>query len=415
MNTKKYLALFLSVLNMSVFAKKMMIRHESTSQLEVFRDKHWLNSHSWFKIVPLQEILQKNPKISYRKITDKLFFDAPEFAISPKFPHKGYFEKLFTLHIPHGRVQGERGYVFVGGKLSDEMARGDRFERLYGMPQISEKIVKKVSGRVAVIAQHGSDTLFANYYHWICEVLGRLAIFEIAGIEYDWLYVGHSKQFMKETLELWGIDFNKVIEPTDDNFCIEADELIVPSMVINTSCGHAHAGNFQHPVTLQYVREKLLKSAESKNIDTAKFCRKIFISRKDSYNSRKILNEDEIFELFAQKGFERYELSKMSVAEQIILFHNAEIVVSEQSSGLTNVIFCKPGTLVIEVFQALIDNCFWWLSHMFGLRYIPIKTLPVDVDYFADFRNKNFSLMFESFFKATNVPTDEIKKIIETL
>jgi hypothetical protein len=420
MNDKTFLVLFfLLCSHVFIFSKRVVVQRNTG--MERFKDKQWLNQNSWFQILPLQEILKKNQQIDsclknpivYRKIVDKVPFDYPEFSIALKFPHSGYFEELFILTIPQGRVQGECGYVFVDDKLSDEMARGDRFECLANIPKIPENNIQKISGRVAVIAQHGSNKNIANYYHWVCEVLGRLALLEIGGVEYDWLYVGMPKKFMKETLRLWGVNFEKIIEPTDEQFCIEADELILPSMVINTSVGHAHAGNFQHPVTLQYVKDKLLAGANKENIDCSKFSSKVFISRKDSYNARRILNEDAIFELFQKKDFERYELSKMSVPEQIILFAHAEIVVSEQGSGLTNVLFCRPNTIVVEIFQALIDNCFWWMSNALDLQYIPIKTLPIDVDYFAHFRDKNFSSIFKAVLNQTNVPLDNIKKFAD--
>lgn len=420
MKNYKFIVFIFIILSNVLYAKKMRIRSSANLSnnlpLERFKDKHWLNEHSWFKINSLCEILQKNLSITYKKIVDKINFDCPEFSISPKFPHKGYFHELFILSIPSGRVQGERGYVFINGQLPDEMARGDRFECLTNIPKIKKENVKRISGRVAVIAQHGADKQFANYYHWLYEVLGRLAMLEIAGIEYDFLYVGHSKKFMKETLELWGIDFSKIIEPTDDNFCIEADELIVPSLVINTSVGHKHAGNFQHPVTSMYIRKKLFTAAQAQNIDTSKFSKRVFISRKDAYSARKILNWDnEIFKFFEQKGFGSYELSNLSVASQIMLFYNAEVIVSEQGSGLANILFSNSETKIIEIFQALIDNCFWWISSFCRLNYFPVKALEQDTDYFADWRDNDFSQLYQSCGSQVIVSLDLIKKIIDTL
>lgn len=406
--------ILLLVATFSLYSKKIIMKPKDTGA-EKFKNKDWLNNNRWFKIIPIAEILKNNPQIAYQKVIDTIPFDAPVFSISPNFPHQGYFYELFILTIPHGKVQGERGYVFIDERLSDEMARGDRFECLEYIPKIDPSRIQKISGRVAVIAQHGSDTKFANYYHWMYEVLGRLSMLEIAGIEYDWLYVGYPKSFMKQMLELWGIDFSKIIEPSGDDFCVQADELIVPSLVINTSVGHIHAGNFQHPVTSQYVRDKLLAVAQAQKIDISAFSKRIFISRNDSYSQRKILNESEIFDLFKAKGFKSYELTKLSVLEQIMLFNNAEIVVSEQGTGLANILFCNPRTKIIELYQALIDNCFWWVSCMLNLDYMPVKTLNVDADYFADHRNRKFDLMMKACGYQTAVPLNLIKKIVEKL
>src|SRR3990167_6065799 len=91
-----------------IYCKRVIVN--KNTKIERFKDKQWLNENSWFKIVPLQEILQKNSQISYKKVVDKISFDYPEFSIASKFPHSGYFEELFILFIPQGRVQGECGY-----------------------------------------------------------------------------------------------------------------------------------------------------------------------------------------------------------------------------------------------------------------------------------------------------------------
>ncbi|MBI2345150.1 glycosyltransferase family 61 protein [Candidatus Dependentiae bacterium] len=382
--------------------------------IEFSLDKNIFNEKSWFKITPLTTILKKSPEVIYTQILDKVYFDYSKFLIAPQFPYQGYFDELFILTIPHGRVQGTFGHVFIDNMLSNEMARANRYDCLIA-PKLEEHNFLKIPGKVAVIAQHGVGQYWGNYYHTLCEVFGRLAMLEIAGIEYDYLYIPIDKRFVKEILELWGIDLDKIISPSSEYFGIQAENLIIPSLVINTSVGHKHAGNFQHPTTLEYVRKKLLQAAKYKNIDTTDFSKKIFITRKDSYNGRRILNEDEIFALFEKSGFKRYSLCSLSVAEQIILFNNAEIVVSEQGSGLANILFCNQGTQIIEIFQTLIDNCFWWVSNVCRLNYVPIKTLDVDIDYFANWWDRGLGHLAEAGNNIIAVPLDEIQKCVKTL
>lgn len=376
-------------------------------------DREEFNNQFWFKMEPLAEILKKNPQVRYTKLIDKLDFEYPQFVIAPQFPYKGSFDELFVLSIPDGRVQGACGYFLIDNKFPDEFVRANRYYCLQSLAQISENTIFQIPGKVAVIAQHGAGLFWANYYHAICEVFSRLALLELYHIEYDWLYVPTSEKFMLEALELWGIDPDKIIAPSTESFCIQAKELIVPSLVINTSVGHKHSGNFQHPVTINYVREKLLNGAQKKSVDSSNFSKRVFITRKDSlHNPRKIMNEDEVFALFEQKGFKRYSLCNLSVAEQIQLFHQAEIVVCEQGSGLTNILFCKPGTKVIELFQALVDNCFWWISHVCGLDYMPIATIPIDGNSFANWWDRGTDYLAASY-KNVYIPLDEIQKCVE--
>ena len=103
------------------------------------------------------------------------------------------------------------------------------------------------------------------------------------------------------------------------------------------------------------------------------YSKKIFISRKDG--ERNVSNEDEIFAILQTKGFERYTLSKMSVVEQIKLFAQAESIVAIHGAGCCNIMFSKPGTQFVELFQALADTTFFYLAQTTGMRYMPVQTV----------------------------------------
>ncbi len=336
--------------------------------------------YPWFKILSLREILQRNPTVSLKKCLDRAPYNFEPFQPSMLYPYQGFCSNSFIINIPHGKAQGLRGDVWIDNCFIKEMVYGGLWQLLMGMPKIPEKKILKISGRVAVISQD----LTGYYFHWMQDVLGRLALLEMSGIEYDYLYVAYDKKYMKESLELWGIDPKKIISPNGPMFCIEADELIVPSFVVTKNQGkNKYAGFHYNPLIMQYVAKRLIDAAIQKNINAQQFCKKIFISRKDVKNNRRILNEDKIFKLFEKKGFKRYQLSDLSVRQQIILFNQAEIVVGEHGAGLTNSLFCKPGTQIIEIFQALIDSSFWWISQVMGLHYACVTTVPVYGDYFA--------------------------------
>jgi len=340
-----------------------------------------LSGQFWFNIVPLEQILLENPTIKYLKCTEKIPYEVAPFEIEPLIPNKVVFDELFVLSIPNGKVQAKDGYTLIGNKFIHEFFWGDRPEFLYNVQNISDAQVVKVSGKVAVIA-HRYYTYNSHFLH---EALGRLALLEMNKIEYDWLYVPYESLFVKEFLELWGVDPKKIISPTGDNFCIQADELIVPSLVINKDIRFNHMGLTVHPYTMNYVKNKLTEAVRIKQVDSQNFSEKIFISRQD-VNLRKILNEDEIFALFKPLGFVRYILTGMPVDQQILLFQNAKVVIAEMGSGLTNTLFCHADTVVIELFQALVDNSNWWISETFGLRYFPIKTLDVDTSWVVNWR-----------------------------
>ncbi|MFA5999177.1 MAG: glycosyltransferase family 61 protein [Candidatus Babeliales bacterium] len=359
-----------------------------------------VQANLWFDVVPLQELLQLDPTIQYQKCFDELPFNHEPFPLSinpASHPNQGSFKETFILTIPNGRVQGEYGFVVTNDHFIKEMMWKDIEQHLNLVQQIPDDQVIRVSGRVAVIAQ----LAYFNYWHWTTEVLCRLALLELAGVEYDYLYVPQSAHFMKETLALWGIPTEKIINPTHGAFCIQADELIIPSLVSNVSFGCVLFSCYAQPHLLKYVKEKLLAAAQ-KIEPTLDLHKKVFISRKDA-TQRTILNEDRVFALFQAEGFHSFQLEKMSVAEQILLFNNADIIVSPQGTGLANSIYCQENTRVVELFQGLNDATFWYLSQTLGLHYTPIKTTTFFTEYVTAWKSNTY------------MPLYIIKKVIEDL
>lgn len=367
-----------------------------------------------FKITTLQKVLQEHPEITYQKVHDELPFEIPPFQIAPSFKHKGTFKELFILTIPHGIVRGIHGHVMVDNHFIEELIWGgpiNTFQIPFNTQNIDPTTILKIPGKVAMISQLDSK----NYCHWLYEILGRLSILEMNNIQYDWLYVSYEEQpFIKKICELWGIDSSKIISPHDHYFTIEAETLIVPSLVIRTDQGHRQFGNFYHPSTLTYTKNKLLNRALEKNIDPAQFSKRFFISRGDNINARKILNEDEVFKIFETKKFKRYELTNLSIEEQIILFHNAEIIAGEHGAGLTNVLFCKPNTRVIEIFHNFVPMDFWYSSSFGNLNYTSVNTLlGEEANDYADWhsnKEKIYGLSIRNI-----IPLDKIEKLIEIL
>src|SRR3990167_8216755 len=186
-----------------------------------------------FEIVPLENILYAHPEIEYIPCMPKnsLSFKVPPFhGGEDAHPTQITFDETFVLKIPNGKTYSQYGWIIIDNKLPEELIwKKMPWNLIYVKPLDDNINFKKISGRVAVLGQ----LAFFNYYHWINEILTKLALLEIFNIEYDYLYVPTTSKFMIETLKLWGIDEQKIIQPYDENYAIETDELIVPSMVNN--------------------------------------------------------------------------------------------------------------------------------------------------------------------------------------
>jgi hypothetical protein len=325
-----------------------------------------LCADSWYcQTASLTDIMQNNNQISYMPCKIATAFEHKKLPLTDNHflhPYNGFFTETFILTIPQGKVFGRDGWVLVNDILIQELIWQNVYLPKHTLQEAkkSPPLIKK--GRVAVITQTG----YHYYYHWLVEVLGRLALLEMQGIEYDFIYVPTHLAYMKQTLALWGIDSTKIIEASDD-YILEADELIVPSLVSSVIvAGCPRLVHYIPSYIVQYIRAKLLNAIKQYE-NVYQFNTKIFISRQDA-SARNIINEDEVFALLEQFGFQRYHLTKMSIKEQIILFKNAEIIIGPLGSGLSNILFCNPDVKMRELYQARRDCTIWNLSQMVGIH-----------------------------------------------
>lgn len=312
-------------------------------------------------VVFLQDLL-KESSISYAKHLDRTRLLFPLFPLAStedsSWPDP-IIPETFILTIPRGKVYSINGIVLMNHCVIKELLWRWSFLRTDFLDLNSLQKPEYVQGKVAVIAQEGQ----ANYYHWMVEVLPKLAMLEENNISYDRLYVSTQLPFMRQTLSLLGINSEKIVEARSNTY-IEAEELIVPSAPA-LSC-------YTPKWIVEYLRNKLIPQAEQILSDQP-FTKKVFISRKKA-SYRRILNEDEVFHMLEPLGFIRYNLEDLTVLEQVHLFHHAEVIIAPHGAGLVNLVFAQPNALIVELFQEHEDDAFWYLSQVIGLNHHCVKT-----------------------------------------
>lgn len=96
----------------------------------------------------------------------------------------------------------------------------------------------------------------------------------------------------------------------------------------------------------------------------------IFIYRKESLRS--IVNHDEVASALARltPGMEWLIFNSETVETTVDMFRRAKVVVAPHGAGLTNMVFCKQGTKIIEFMPATNPNvCYWHLADVIGHNY----------------------------------------------
>lgn len=204
----------------------------------------------------------------------------------------------------------------------------------------------------------------SGYFHWITETLPRLIA---TGNEYKknpivlpHLYKGY--QFIEESLRLLG--FTVYYLPEKD-FSFLKESIFISHF--------ATAGNYN-----DYFIQKT-RSILTTGQDTSQPTKRIYISRTKA-GRRKIANEEEILPLLQSLRFEIVYCEDMSLSEQIHLFSQAAILVSNHGAGLTNMLFMHTGAAVLELRYDgdRHNNCYFSLASALQIKYYYLKCSPLN-------------------------------------
>ena len=107
---------------------------------------------------------------------------------------------------------------------------------------------------------------------------------------------------------------------------------------------------------------------------------RLYLSRQGG-KLRNVTNAAPFEALLAEHGFETFHASDDNHPDQIARFRAAETVVAVHGAGLTNLLFCRSGTRVIEIFpENFVKSPYWWLCRQLGLEHVPVVGGPGDYD-----------------------------------
>ena len=314
-----------------------------------------------------------NQGLKAKNVTESWKFNAQLFPLT-EMPEWFYnIPGAYVIELTGATLYSDNGIVLYNGKIYQDSLW--TWSALYKSPNDLFPIPAAIpiQGKVATIALEGKS----NYYHWMTEILPRLALLQQSHIEYDFLYVPKIQyQFQKDTLKLLGVDYEKIIEGVS-NTHIQPTTVIFPSQVARSCITPAWV--------VEFLQKWFLQGYQVKNGK-----KRIFISRGNAA-IRRILNEDAIFEIIKPFGFEKVLMEKMSVIEQAQLAHEAEFIIGTHGAGMTNIVFARPNTTIIELFQEHLDQTFFDLSTTMNLTYYCIKTerIPELSEESVDIRFRN--------------------------
>ncbi|MDX2048354.1 MAG: glycosyltransferase family 61 protein [Chitinophagaceae bacterium] len=246
----------------------------------------------------------------------------------------------------------------------------------------------KFHGSVAVAASPGSNV----FAHWICDIIPRLILLKKSNLieKVDNIIINYKKSdFQLETFDKLGIPEDKILNCAENpDFHLAAETVYAPSYPN------------EHGTVNQWVCREVndLFKPGIANAASGKGTR-LYISRSNAVG-RKIINEEELVSFLEQYGFEKIYGENYSIAEKIDLFGNAGCIIGPHGGGLTNIIFCRAGCSVVDIFPpGDFDTFFWSISNSNQLPYYYFfgeGEMPTEENDFSR-RNADISINLEKF------------------
>ncbi|MFZ0013564.1 MAG: glycosyltransferase family 61 protein, partial [Acidimicrobiia bacterium] len=269
--------------------------------------------------------------------------------IEPEFIRLASVEipQPFVIEIPDGHALGENGAVATpDGQVIERLSRpvGSLLGHLLGgqVDNMSPHILQgdwdrrpKRVGRAAVLSTY----VGRGYFHWLFDVLPRLSLLEAAGVSIDSLDAviipSYFARYQIETMARFGIGRDRVVSSFSHRHVV-ADSLVAPSLPRETG------------LIPRWVCDFLRETYQPTRPAGVDPISRISIVRRSTDHGL-LGNEARLNQRLDDLGFVPVAMEDYSLEEKAWLLQHADAIVSPSGGGLANVVFCEPGTVVVEL------------------------------------------------------------------
>jgi hypothetical protein len=239
--------------------------------------------------------------------------------------------------------------------------------------------VLELRGNVALI----SDCFVtSNICHWVYDTLSRINYIRSGfseRVDY-WIVPSVNAHFINASVEAFGIDPASLVSLED------APRISVANLITTSSSRFSeHPARHGWRENIEHLRLHLLPLSKRAATPRSPHRRRILVSRADA-GGRRMIGEEVLAKILIDTfGFEVVSPGQLSFPEQISLFSQADIVVGPHGAGLTNIIFCEPGSLVIEIFPPLyFTDSYSVIARSLGHDYASVYCCPPELSTVDD-------------------------------
>lgn len=292
----------------------------------------------------------KNGLITINILHDMFVFSNEEWSGNYKFSY------LFT---DSGRVLWETDrYLALSSSPAEDIF----------LPYETVDTCKVMLEKAMSFLQLGADS---NYGHFVFSCMGKICEMEKDG--FDGTYLLYDSKFAREWIdiicEVYDIKPERFfwINRDMEEKCFFIKTLYCMRNIVDSSALNAFL--------LAGFAEDMLKYFETLNSQTgeSEYPAKLYLKRS---GRRKLVGCEEMLENY---GFVTIEPERLSVMQQIMMLNHADVVVAAHGAAVTNCLFMRKGTFLIETFGAgFVDSFF---LEMVRRREINFRMLVAQKEY----------------------------------
>ena len=287
-------------------------------------------------------------------------------------------ESMTTNPVRLTVVEDAKVY-FIGGRTQIRSSNGKAIVRHRVDDELNKMIEWQTHQKLPGTSLILGDSMGAHcYYHWMLDLLPKLGLVEKAGIDLssidNFLVRELNNSFHIDTLQRFGIDLSRVVQ-TKNNRYLDCDRVI-----------HVHVNNGINLKMNRYI-PAFMKHVYPP-IHPVGDRIKLYISRPKGVR-RGIANEDAMIPILRAAGYTITAMEGMTVQEQSQLLARADVLISPHGGALTNMIFCRPGIKVVELFGRHVYPFYYGLAQMCGHDYYPVLEDCSDYPRLIQFKTAN--------------------------
>lgn len=248
------------------------------------------------------------------------------------------------------------GALFSESKVLCLDWRGNQ-RLLSDLVTLQPRAIRNVDTVIAPWSHYLDGVRFGGYYDYLVLVAGKLCrikealpadVFNQAVVAYPLF----NTTYEQELLALIGFSGEQIFDSrsTDLRF---------------TTCILGNSGHWFYPnmEDLMALKRQIERQSETDVYQS----NRIYISRS---GRRRIVNEDALTAMLKKYDIQIIEDRPRTVTEQVAIYRNASFIIGPHGGSFTNILWCRPGTHLVELFSSnYVPDFFLYMAQQLDLRY----------------------------------------------